>query len=84
MAEKKSNKLTFAIPKESYKHLLIGFGVVIIGFLLMMGGGSENPEEFSREIFSFRRITLAPLFVLAGFIYIMWAIMRKPKKKEDQ
>jgi hypothetical protein len=84
MAEKEANKISFAIPKESYKHLLIGFGAVVIGFLLMMGGGSENPAEFSREIFSFRRITLAPIVVLAGFIYIMWAIMRKPKQKDQE
>lgn len=80
MAEKE-NKLSFAIPKDSYKHILIGFGIVVVGFLLMMGGGSENPEEFSREIFSFRRITLSPIVVLGGFVYIMWAIMRNPKQK---
>ncbi|PLX24557.1 MAG: DUF3098 domain-containing protein [Salinivirgaceae bacterium] len=84
MAEKEANKISFAIPKESYKHLLIGFGAVVIGFLLMMGGGSDNPAEFSRDIFSFRRITLAPIVVLAGFIYIMWAIMRKPKQKDQE
>lgn len=84
MAEKERKKLSFAIPKDSYKHLLIGFGVVIIGYLLLMGGGAEDPSEFSRDIFSFRRITLAPLLVLAGFAYIMWGIMRKPKQKDDQ
>ncbi|MDA3867626.1 MAG: DUF3098 domain-containing protein [Salinivirgaceae bacterium] len=82
MAEKETKKLSFAIPKESYKHLLIGFGIVIAGYLLMMGGGADNPENFSQEIFSFRRITLAPVTVIAGFAYIMWAIMRKPKKEE--
>lgn len=84
MADKEVNKISFAIPKESYKHILIGFGAVVIGFLLMMGGGSDNPAEFSREIFSFRRITLAPIVVLAGFIYIIWAIMRKPKQKNQE
>ena len=84
MAEKDAKKISFAIPKESYKHILIGFGAVVIGFLLMMGGGSDNPAEFSREIFSFRRITLAPIVVLAGFVYIMWAIMRKPKKENQE
>lgn len=84
MAEKDVKKISFAIPKESYKHILIGFGAVVIGFLLMMGGGSDNTAEFSREIFSFRRITLAPIVVLAGFIYIMWAIMRKPKEENQE
>jgi hypothetical protein len=83
MAEKDAKKISFAIPKESYKHILIGFGAVVIGFLLMMGGGSDNPAEFSRDIFSFRRITLAPIVVLAGFVYIIWAIMRKPKQENQ-
>lgn len=80
----KEKKLTFAIPKDSYKHILIGFVIVLLGFLLMMGGGSDNPAEFSREIFSFRRITLAPITVLIGFAYIMWAIMRNPKNNDEQ
>lgn len=84
MAEKEQKKLSLAIPQERYKHLLIGFGVVIIGFLLMMGGGSDNPAEFSRDIFSFRRITLAPVFVLAGFAYILYTIIRKPKSEETK
>ncbi|GAI80802.1 unnamed protein product, partial [marine sediment metagenome] len=52
----------------------------IIGFLLMIGGKSENPNEFNPEIFSFRRITLAPLIVLFGFVFEIWAIMKKPKE----
>ena len=57
--------------------LLIGMAVVILGFILMAGGGSDDPNEFSEEIFSFRRITLAPLVVLAGYAFIMYAIMKK-------
>ena len=64
--------------------ILIGFGIVVLGFILMMGGGSSDPDVFNYEIFSFRRITLAPIVVLCGFGFIFWAIMRKPKNEEDK
>lgn len=70
-------KAGFPIPVSSYKMILIGFGIVVLGFILMMGGGSDNPDVFNDEIFSFRRITLTPIVVLSGFGFIFWAIMRK-------
>jgi hypothetical protein len=77
----KRNETGFAIPKENYKLLLIGFIIVIIGFALMAGGRSTDPKVFNGdELFSFRRIVLAPIVVLAGFIFEIWAIMRKPKE----
>jgi len=80
--ENEENKLGFAIPQENYKFIAIGFAIVVLGFILMIGGGSENPTEFSEEIFSFRRITLAPIVVLAGFLFEIWAILRKPKAEK--
>lgn len=80
MPEKRAG---FPIPVSGYKMILIGFGIVILGFILMMGGGSKDPNVFDYSIFSFRRITLAPIVVLAGFGFIFWAIMRKPKKETD-
>ncbi len=81
MATKNDNKekLNFALGRENYKLLAIGFAIIVIGFLLMLGGKSKDPNVFSEEIFSFRRITLAPIVVLAGFIFEIWAIMKKPK-----
>ena len=73
------NKAGFPIPVSSYKMILIGFGIVVRGFIWLLGGGSSSPEEFNYDIFSFRRITLAPIVVLVGFGFIFWAIMRKPK-----
>lgn len=73
-------KAGFPIPVSSYKMILIGLGIILLGFILMMGGGSNSPDEFSYDIFSFRRITLAPIVVLGGFGFIFWAIMRKPKE----
>ncbi len=80
--ESKDNE-NFALPRENYKLLAIGFGIIVVGFLLMLGGKSDSPDKFSEDIFSFRRITLAPLVVLAGFIFEIWAIMRKPKRPAD-
>lgn len=84
MVTKKSKKEDngFALGKENYRLMAIGFGIIVIGFLLMLGGKSENPNEFSDAIFSFRRITLAPVIVLAGFVFEIWAIMKKPSAKE--
>ena len=74
----------FAIPKENYRYLLIGFGVIVLGFILMSGGKTTNPNVFNPdEIFSWRRITLAPIVVLIGFAFEIWAIMRVPKEKEE-
>ena len=77
-------KIDFPIPVSSYKMILIGFGIIILGFILMMGGGSDSPAEFNYDIFSFRRITLAPIVVLIGFGFVFWAIMRKPKKEMEE
>ncbi|WP_372642616.1 DUF3098 domain-containing protein [Ancylomarina sp.] len=78
---KDDKKLEFALAKENYKLLLIGFAIIIIGFMLMMGGGSEDPTVFDEDIFSFRRITLAPMVVLFGFAFEIYAIMKRPKEK---
>ena len=76
--------LNFALGRENYKLLAIGFGIIIVGFLLMLGGKSDSPDKFSMAIFSFRRITLAPVVVLAGFIFEIWAIMKKPKETDKE
>ena len=79
-----NKKIEFALAKENYILLAIGFAIIIIGFLLMVGGKSENPNEFNPEIFSFRRITLAPIVVLFGFVFEIYAIMKKPKEEQNQ
>ena len=72
-------KMQFAFGKENYRLLIIGFAVIILGFVLMIGGKAESPDQFNPEIFSFRRITLAPLLFFGGFIFEIYAIMKKPK-----
>lgn len=66
----------------NYKLMLIGLGIIILGFILMSGGGSDDPNVFNEAMFNFRRITLAPILVLAGFGFEIYAIMKKPKNKE--
>lgn len=70
----------FAFGKNNYKLFLIGLGVILLGYILMSGGGSEDPNVFNGdELFSFRRITLAPLLVTGGYAFLMYAIMKKNK-----
>jgi hypothetical protein len=86
MAKKKeeTSKPEFALGKENYKLLMIGFGIIILGFLLMIGGKSDDPNVFNaNEVFSPRRITLAPLVVLIGFAFEVYAIMKKPREEEN-
>ena len=69
----------FAFGKENYRLMLIGLAFIVVGFLFMIGGGSDDPAKFNPDIFSFRRITLAPILILAGFVTEIFAIMKKPK-----
>lgn len=70
---------TFQFGRENYYLMFAGLALIIIGFMLMAGGRSEDPNVYSKDIFSFRRITLAPIVVILGFIVEIVAIMRKPK-----
>jgi len=85
MAKKKQSESgqRFAFTRENYRLLLIGFVIIVVGFLLMVGGEPESPDQFNPDVFSFRRITLAPLVVLFGFAFEIYAIMKKPKEKQN-
>jgi len=63
--------------KRNYKFMLIGLGLIGLGFILMSGGGSDNPQEWSDAIFDFRRIRLAPMLILLGMFVEIYAIMTK-------
>lgn len=74
----------FLFDKENYMWMLGGLALIFIGFFLMTGGKSANPNEFNyEEIYSFRRITLAPIIVLLGFGIQVYAIMKKPKETAE-
>ena len=72
------NKSKFAFGKQNYILLIIGVAAIVLGFILMGGPGSTE-THFEPEIFSFRRIKLAPTICFAGFIFVIYAIMHKPK-----
>jgi len=67
--------------RDNYKWVIIGLVFLLVGFLLMIGGGSDDPDVFNEAIFNFRRLTLAPILVLAGFGIQIYAIMKRPKNK---
>jgi len=68
----------FVFNKSNYVLVILGLCFIALGFILMAGGGSDDPNVFDRSIFSFRRITLAPILVLIGYIIEIYAIMKKP------
>jgi hypothetical protein len=69
----------FAFGKENYILMLTGVGLIVLGFFLMTGGGSKDPNVFNEEMFDFRRLTLSPILILIGFGVGIVAIMKRPK-----
>lgn len=76
-----STKMVF--EKTNYLLMIVGVAFIIIGLVLLAGGGSEDPSVFNEEIFNARRIKIAPLLMLIGFVLEIFAIMWKPKKVEQ-
>lgn len=77
---KEDSKSEFIFGKKNYKFLFIGLAFIVIGFILMSGGGSDDPNVFDESIFSWRRIRLAPTLVLIGFGIQVYAILLNPNK----
>ena len=71
----------FAIPKKNVLYIIAGFAIMVLGYVLMSGGGSDDPNVFNHEMFSFRRITLAPVVILIGMVVEIWSIMHIGKSK---
>jgi hypothetical protein len=78
--QNQEHKQEFLFEKVNYKILLVGIAVIALGFILMSGGGSDDPNVFNEAIFNFRRIRLAPTTVLIGFGITIYAIIKNPKK----
>jgi membrane-bound ClpP family serine protease len=72
-------KSDFSFGRINYILMLSGIGLIILGFILMAGGKSDDPNVFNPDVFSFRRITLAPIIVLSGFALNIYAILKKSK-----
>jgi drug/metabolite transporter (DMT)-like permease len=73
-------KKQFLFSKKRYKILFLSILIIGVGFLLMSGGGSNNPDVFNNEIYNFRRIRLAPLVVISGFIMCIVSILYRDKE----
>lgn len=71
------NDKRMPLSMRNYALLLVGAAIIVIGFMLMSGGGAATPEEFHYEIFSRRRITLAPIVIVAGFVFEIYAILKR-------
>ena len=79
-----NKKSQFGFQPENYKLLLVGLAINVLGFLLMIGGAAEDPNAFdASELFSARRITIAPMLIVAGYIVIIYAILKKKQISKD-
>ncbi|MDG1252137.1 MAG: DUF3098 domain-containing protein [Schleiferiaceae bacterium] len=70
---------SFLFDKTNYLFFAIGLGFIILGFILMSGGGSEDPTVYNEELFNAQRITWAPLLIVIGFVVEVFAILHRPK-----
>src|SRR5690242_10015776 len=77
--EKKPGAPVFLFRKENYRIMFIGLAIIALGYLLMVGGKSPDPNQFDpNEVYSWRRITLAPIVIILGLLVEIYAIMKKP------
>ncbi len=77
--ERRPYKHQFLFDKRNFKYVGIGLGLMVLGFLFMIGGKTTDPNVYNpEELYSFRRITLAPILIIAGLIVQIYAILLKP------
>jgi len=70
---------SFVFDKQNYILIIAGLFLLAVGFILLIGGGSDNPQVFNYSLFDFQRLTLAPILILVGYLIEIFAIMRRPK-----
>ena len=81
MKKNKKKSEDFIFEKKNFQVMLVGIIFIVVGFVLMSGGGSDDPNVFNPEIYNFRRIRLAPTLVVIGFAIQVYAILLNPRKK---
>ncbi|MBR4352987.1 MAG: DUF3098 domain-containing protein [Bacteroidales bacterium] len=74
----------FSMPSRNVLIIGIGLLMMVLGFVLMLGGGSSDPNVFNPEMFNARRLVVSPIIIVAGVGVIIWGIMRKPRDEEHQ
>lgn len=73
----------FGFHPENYRLLFIGLAINVLGYILMIGGGADDPSQFDGDaLFSHVRITISPMLIVIGYIIMIYAIMKKPKNVE--
>lgn len=82
--EEVNNKFDFVFGKKNYILMLVGVVVMAVGYLCLIGGGSEDPNVFNDAIFSARRMIVAPILIIAGLVIEVFAIMIKGDKKAEE
>lgn len=82
--EEVNNKFDFVFGKKNYILMLVGVVVMAVGYLCLIGGGSEDPNVFNDAIFSTRRMVVAPILIIAGLVIEVFAIMIKDGKREEE
>jgi hypothetical protein len=80
---KSGPNMNFAFGKKNYMYLIVGIVLLIIGFISLSGGGSKDPNQFSEELFSSRRMVFAPIVLMLGYIVVAIAILTKPTEEQD-
>mgnify|MGYP002785524999 CR=1 FL=1 len=80
--QNQQNPEGFVFRRKNYQFMGVGLAFIVLGFILMTGGGSDDPSVFNPDIFNFRRIRLAPTLVLIGFGIQVYAILLNPYKKK--
>ena len=78
-----TDKERMPLSVKNYRLMLLGVVIIVVGFVLMSGGAEHTATEFDEAIFSFRRITLAPIVVIAGFVFEIYAIMKRFPEDEQ-
>lgn len=76
---KETEKRDFVFGKENYIIMMVGLVVLAIGYILLSGGGSNDPDQFSEALFNSRRMLWAPIFIVGGLVIEVYAIMKKAK-----
>ncbi|MBR0222792.1 MAG: DUF3098 domain-containing protein [Bacteroidales bacterium] len=72
----------FSLPSKNVKIIGLGLLVMVLGFVLMLGGGSSDPNVFNPAMFNFRRLVIAPIVIVLGIAAIIFGIMQKPRGEE--
>ncbi|MDD2413109.1 MAG: DUF3098 domain-containing protein [Bacteroidales bacterium] len=80
---KEEGQHTFLFTRTNYIIMIVGIVFIALGYILMIGGGSKDPNVFSEEIFNTQRLTVAPILLIIGFIIEIFAIMYRKKETEE-